>query len=184
MARRQALVALVLLVGCAPAERPPGAEAPASSQPMASAAAAPPRGKLVDLTHPFDEQTIYWPTENGFVLERGNNGRTEKGYYYAANRFQAAEHGGTHVDAPIHFFDQRNTVDKIELARLAGDAVVIDVVEKCAANRDYEICVADLRQWEEDHGRQLVDVIVLLRTGWARRWPDRGRDLGEGARGG
>jgi kynurenine formamidase len=73
------------------------------------------RGQLVDLTHPFDEQTIYWPTEEGFVLERGSNGVTAKGYYYAANRFRAAEHGGTHIDAPIHFFDQRHTVDQILL---------------------------------------------------------------------
>src|SRR5262245_3358318 len=45
-------------------------------------------GKLVDLSHPFNEQTIYWPTEEGFILERGKNGITDKGYYYAANRFR------------------------------------------------------------------------------------------------
>ena len=181
---RRATAALVFLLGCDQAAGPPEATAPASA-PVASGtvAAAPLAGKLVDLTHPFDEQTIYWPTESGFVLERGANGVTEKGYYYAANRFRAAEHGGTHVDAPIHFFDKRHTVDKIELSRLVGEAAVIDVSDKCRASRDYEISVADLRAWEEAHGRQLVDVIVLLRTGWSRHWPDRDAYLGTSARG-
>jgi kynurenine formamidase len=182
---------LVLLIaiwtGCRPAEpdtapAPSAATIPAEETPadLARLVAA---GTLVDLTHPFDGQTIYWPTESGFVLELGNNGPTEKGYYYAANRFRAAEHGGTHIDAPIHFHDQRNTVDQIELSRLVGEAVVVDVSAKCAADPDYEISVADLRAWEETHDRQLVDVIVLLRTGWSERWPDRQAYLGTDLRG-
>src|SRR5206468_3391653 len=135
-------------------------------------------GKLLDLTHPFNADTIFWPTEKGFLFEAGNNGVTEKGYYYAANRFSMAEHGGTHIDAPIHFFAGRHTVDEIELDRLIGEAAVIDVVEKCAADRDYLITVADLRAWEEQHGRQLIDLIVLLRTGYSRHWPNREKYLG------
>jgi kynurenine formamidase len=127
---------------------------------------------------PSTRTTIYWPTEEGFKLIRGPAGVTEKGYYYAANRFLAAEHGGTHIDAPIHFFRDRKTVDEIPLERLIGEAVVIDVTDACAANRDYEIGVDDLRGWEERHGRQLVDVIVLLRTGHGRHWKDHVRYLG------
>jgi kynurenine formamidase len=136
------------------------------------------RGRIIDLTHPFDEQTIYWPTEKGFQLLRGSAGVTEKGYYYAANRFQGAEHGGTHIDAPIHFFADRNTVDRIPLERLIGSAAIIDVTKRCAANRDYQIGIDDLRGWEEKQRRQFVDVIVLLRTGWSARWPNRAQYLG------
>ena len=91
--------------------------------------------RIVDLTHSFDNDTIYWPTEEGFRLIRGKAGVTQRGYYYAANRFTAAEHGGTHIDAPIHFFADRQTADQIPLERLIGDAVVVDVSESCAANR-------------------------------------------------
>ena len=134
---------------------------------------------MIDLTHSFDQKTIYWPTEQeGFQLIRGDAGITEKGYYYAANRFRAAEHGGTHLDAPIHFFEGRHTVDQIPLERLVGDGVVIDVIDACAEDPDYQIGVDDLRHWETKHGRQLVGVIVLLRTGWGRRWGDRKRYLG------
>lgn len=133
---------------------------------------------IIDLTHPFDGRTIYWPTEAGFDLIRGTAGVTEKGYYYSANRFAAAEHGGTHIDAPIHFFKGRQTVDQIPLERLIGEAAVVDVTKSCAEDRDYQIDVSDLRRWETEHERQLVDVIVLLRTGFGRHWKDRTKYLG------
>ena len=134
--------------------------------------------KLVDLTHTFDRETVYWPTESGFQLMRGPAGVTDKGYFYAANRFAAAEHGGTHIDAPIHFFADRQTVNQIPLRRLIGEAAVVDVSQACAADPDYQVTVGDLRMWETTHKRQLVDVIVLLRTGFGRHWPDRTRYLG------
>lgn len=131
-----------------------------------------------DLTHPFDQSTIYWPTEAGFKLEREAYGITEKGYFYASNRFIAAEHGGTHIDAPIHFSAERETVDQIPLRRLIGPGVCVDVSERCAADRDYLISVEDFQAWEEKTGESLTEKIVLLRTGYGRYWPDRGKYLG------
>ena len=61
------------------------------------------RAAWVDLTYPFDSTTIYWPTAKPFRLEVVSAQRTPAGYYYAANNFAAAEHGGTHLDAPVHF---------------------------------------------------------------------------------
>lgn len=132
----------------------------------------------VDLTHTFDKDTIYWPTEAGFELEKGPAGVTERGYFYVANRFRSAEHGGTHIDAPIHFFKGRSTVDQISLKRLVGDGVVIDVTKECEQNADFQIGVRELRKWEEENHRQLVDVIVLLKTGFGRHWKDRKKYLG------
>jgi kynurenine formamidase len=140
-------------------------------------------GRIVDLTHPFDERTIYWPTERGFELFRGPAGYTDRGYFYAANRFRAAEHGGTHLDAPIHFSEGRQTVDEIPLQQLIAAGVVVDVSSKCAANPNYQVSVEDLQAWERQHGRKLKDVILLLRTGWSRFWPDRAKYLGTEERG-
>lgn len=137
----------------------------------------------VDLTHAFDADTIFWPTEKGFQFDRGNNGPTPKGYYYAANRFTTAEHGGTHLDAPRHFSETGQTADEIPVDRFVGDAVVVDVTAQCAHDPDYEITPDDLVAWEAEHHRQLVDVIVLLKTGWASRWPDRRAYLGTELRG-
>jgi kynurenine formamidase len=137
--------------------------------------------RIVDLTHPFDKSTIYWPTESGFQFQEGNNGYTDLGYYYAANRFSSAEHGGTHVDAPIHFFENRETVDRIPLERLIGEAALVDVSKQCEQDPDYQTGIANLREWEERHERQLIDVILLLRTGFGRRWPNRKAYLGTDA---
>jgi kynurenine formamidase len=95
--------------------------------------------RTIDLSHTFDETTIYWPTEDGFRLLRGPAGVTEQGYYYAANRFMCAEHGGTHIDAPIHFWKGGQTVDQISLARLVGAAACVDVAHKC---RGRELSIA------------------------------------------
>ena len=165
---------VAIVVGCGPT---------ATSRPAACAAAAFAAGCWIDLTHAFGADTIYWPTEKGFVLEQEFAGPNPKGYYYAANRITTAEHGGTHLDAPRHFAAGRKTSDQIDPARLVGEAVVVDVIRQCAANPAYEITADDLVAWERDHGRQLVDVIVLLKTGWAAKWPDRGAYLGTAATG-
>src|SRR5437762_11636598 len=96
-----------------------------------------PKGRIADLSHPFDAQTIYWPTEQGFVLEKEQAGVTDKGYYYASNKFSAPEHGGTHIDAPRHFAANANTLDQVPLEQLMGSAILVDVTRQCEANRDY-----------------------------------------------
>ncbi len=140
-------------------------------------------GPALDLSHPFDASTLYWPTEEGFVLERGAEGVTEGGYFYAAHRFRAAEHGGTHLDAPIHFHAGGSTAERVPLTRLIAPAVVVDVSAACAANADYAVGVADLVAFEAAHGRIPDGAALLLRTGFAARWPDRARYLGTQLRG-
>jgi kynurenine formamidase len=135
-------------------------------------------GRLVDLTHPFDEKTVYWPTEEGFKLLRGPAGNTDAGYFYAANRFMAAEHGGTHIDAPVHFWEGGQTVDQLPLQRLVGPGACVDVSQKCAADRDYQVTVEDLEAWEAANKQSLNGRIVLVRTGFGRFWPDRAKYLG------
>jgi kynurenine formamidase len=140
-------------------------------------------GRIVDLTYAFDSETIFWPTEEGFVLEKGNEGVAEEGYYYAAHRFRTAEHGGTHIDAPIHFHADRPTVDEIPLDRLVGPAVLVDVSDRCAKDPDHRVSVADFEAWEKQHGPIPSASIVLIRTGFGRFWPDRKAYLGTDERG-
>ncbi|MDJ0868491.1 MAG: cyclase family protein [Myxococcota bacterium] len=154
---------------------------------VTAACAAPPAeravGSVIDLTHAFDADTIYWPTEEGFVLERGFAGRTEAGYYYEAHRFRSAEHGGTHLDAPIHFAEGRRALDEIPVEQLVGPGVAIDVSSACEADPDHAVTRAELEAWEGKHGRIPDGAIVLLRTGFGRHWPDRERYLGTAERG-
>lgn len=139
--------------------------------------------RIVDLSHAYDDTTIFWPTEKGFELEVGAAGQTEGGYWYTANRFRTAEHGGTHIDAPIHFGEHGLSVDEIPLEHLIGPAVVIDVTSACAADRDHRVDVADFAAWEASHGAIPTGAIVLLRTGFEQFWPDRVRYMGTAERG-
>src|SRR2546430_10392795 len=136
------------------------------------------RATWVDLTYAFDSTTIYWPTAKPFRLEVVSAQRPPAGYYYAANNFAAAEHGGTHLDAPVHFAEGKHTTDQIPVVQLVGPAYVIDVSRQAEAERDYRIASGDLEGWEQAHGRIPEGAIVLFRTGWGSRWPDRARYLG------
>jgi kynurenine formamidase len=134
--------------------------------------------KVVDLTHTYDANTIYWPTEKGFQWEKEVWGQTAGGYFYSSARFASAEHGGTHLDSPIHFAEGKPSVEQIPVRQLIGPALVVDVTASCAKNPDYLISPHDLSAWEAAHGRIPENSLVLFRTGWSARWPDKKRYMG------
>jgi kynurenine formamidase len=142
-----------------------------------------PPGDVVDLSHTYDETTIFWPTAERFRLDTVADGMTEGGYYYAANNLFTSEHGGTHVDAPVHFAKGAQTVDQLPLDRLVGTAVVIDVVQSSERDADYQVTTDDLQRAEREQGEIPAGAIVLIRTGFSQRWPDAARYLGTAERG-
>jgi kynurenine formamidase len=137
----------------------------------------------IDLTHDLSAESVFWPTADPFKMTTDFEGMTERGYYYSAYSFTTAEHGGTHIDAPVHFAEGRNTVDEIPLEQLTGHAVVIDVSDAVSKNRDHLISIADIEGWEQTHGKIPPASILLLRTGFGQYWPDAGRYLGTELRG-
>ena len=161
------LLILVLsgVIGCTPAKQDPFA------------------GKWIDLSHDFSDETIYWVTAEPFKRMTVAEGKTPGGYYYSAYNFSAAEHGGTHLDAPVHFAEGKKTADKIELTQLIGEGVVIDVSAKVAADRDYEITAGEIRDWEAVNGKIPEWAIILFRTGFAAKWPDKKAYLGTDQKG-
>jgi len=129
--------------------------------------------KLVDLTHPYNEDTIYWPTSpSKFELTELAYGETPGGWFYSANSLCTPEHGGTHFDAPIHFAAAGMPADAVPLENLVAPAVVIDVSAKARADRNYRLTVDDILGFERRHGRIAAGTIVLLRTDWSERWPN------------
>jgi kynurenine formamidase len=170
--RAIAALGLTLLLGILPLAI---AQSPAKSVPK-PAAIDP--SKVVDLTYSFDESTIYWPTAKSFEWKKESWGISPGGYWYAAARYAASEHGGTHIDSPIHFGQGKATVDEIPVSRLFGPAVVIDVSAASEEDADYRSRVADIESWEKQHGRIPDGAIVLVHTGWGKFWPDKKRYLG------
>ena len=167
-------VAAVQLSGCAAAtpdeQAPPP---PADPEEIAG-------WRMVDLSHAYAGDTLYWPTDtDGFRLDTLAEGETPGGYFYAAKAFATAEHGGTHLDAPFHFAEGGDDAASIPLDRLILPGIVIDVSEAAAADPDYLVTVEDITGWEEEHGQVPAGSAVLVRTGWAARWPDALAYLGD-----
>ena len=181
MSRERVLQAIAVLAlvaisnGCA--RRP---EAPPEIVPEPGAVFDLAAAEIVDLSHSYGEDTLYWPTApSKFELEVLVHGMTQGGFFYSANSISTPEHGGTHLDAPIHFAEGRWTTDEIPLERLIGPAVVIDISAQAAADPDYRLGGEDLFDWEAEHGLVPEGAIVLLRTGWSERWPDALAYLGD-----
>jgi kynurenine formamidase len=157
---------------------------PATSAPAAATPARPfPAGTVVDLSHTYDKTTVFWPTADAFRLETVADGMTPGGYYYAANNFFSSEHGGTHLDAPVHFAKGAHSVEQIPIERLLGVGYIVDVADRASANPDHQVTVEDIARAEAAQGPIPADAIVLLRTGFSTRWPDAARYLGTADRG-
>ena len=181
------LAALLLIVGsgCNASSDAPDTDDSASD----STAVAFPDGELVDLSHPFNDESIYWPTATQeFELTEEFVGETN-GYFYSSYVFTGAEHGGTHMDAPFHFAesaeaaDDQFTAEEIPVDQLIGPAVVVDVREQVANDRLYQVQVADFEAWENEHGSIPDGALVLLNTGSAQFYPDREAYMGTAERG-
>ena len=141
-----------------------------------------PKGQWIDLSHDFSDETIYWVTAEPFNRTTVAEGKTPGGFYYSAYNFSGAEHGGTHIDAPVHFAEGKKSIDQIELGQLISQAVKIDVSPK-ASDRDYLITVDDIKNWETANGKLPEWCIVLFQTGFAARWPDKKSYLGTDQKG-
>ncbi len=131
-----------------------------------------PSGKtrVLDLSYAINDRLVAWPGDEK-VFEAKVNATIEKNGYFTRS-FWMLEHYGTHLDAPAHFPPGKTTVDQIPVKQLFGPAVVIDVRAESGKDADFQLPAARVEDWEKRHGRVPEGAIVLLRTGWASRWPD------------
>lgn len=133
----------------------------------------------IDLTYPFDSTTLYWPNNVcGFQHKTDFDGITPGGFYYSSYSFCTPEHGGTHMDAPVHFAKGNHSVDQVALSTISGPAIVVDVSAAALKNRDYLISVEDLTQWEARNHPIDTGTIILFRTGYGQFYPDRAQYFG------
>jgi kynurenine formamidase len=151
---------------------------------LAAGCAAPPpeegsagidlaKARLVDLSYAYDETTIYWPTSpSSFELTELARGTAEGGYFYSAYSFATPEHGGTHLDAPVHFSETGRTAGDIPIRQLVARGAVIDMSDGASEDADARLDVETVRAWESRNGAIPEGTIVILRTGWGRRWAE------------
>lgn len=142
----------------------------------------------------------YWPTHQPFQHKVGNwftdvhtpaGNVSGRGGPYSTRWMAIDEHTGTHVDAPTHFIPPENSglphagpagsvsVDAVPLTQLMGPAAVCDVSELVAEHGQAGVSPLiepeHIVRWEREHGPVRAGDVVLLRTGWDRRYR-RGAD--------
>jgi kynurenine formamidase len=129
--------------------------------------------RVVDMTYAINGKLPAWPGDEK-TFEAQVVATPEKDGYLARS-FWMLEHYATHMDAPAHFPPGKFTLDQIPVAHFFGPAVVIDVREEVIKDPDYRLSAARIEKWEAAHGRIPSGAIVMMRTGWASRWPDQAR---------
>ena len=126
--------------------------------------------RVLDLSYAINDKLVPWPGDEKWFAAEVNASVEKNGYF--TRSFWMLEHYGTHLDAPAHFPPGKATVDQIPAKQLFGPAAVIDVRAEGAKDADYQLPATRVEDWEKRHGRIASGAIVLLRTGWASRWPD------------
>jgi kynurenine formamidase len=113
--------------------------------------------RIVDLTLPLENGLRGVSIESAKTLEKDG---------WNATTLHLYSHGGTHMDAPIHFGVSSQTIDQIPLGQCMGPAWLVDFPRIQARAL---IRVDDLGQVA---GKVREGDGLLLRTGWSRRVDD------------
>jgi kynurenine formamidase len=142
----------------------PVAVAAAGGGLFASGALAQGARRVVDMTHTVSEAFPTYFGEPGIGMEQNFN-FAEHGFNLFTMRVN--EHTGTHVDAPLHFSADGQSVDEILVENLVCPLVVVDIREKAASNPDAALTPDDLSAWIAAHGEIPPGACVALHSGWA-----------------
>ncbi|CAH2040489.1 unnamed protein product, partial [Iphiclides podalirius] len=128
------------------------------------------------LTYPFDNQTIYWPGGKDFEFTRKIENFNYDGSWYAANDFAASEHGGTHIDAPYHFFATGQHVGQIPLDKLIVPLIIADISSKVNDDPNFVLYKHHLDYLLNDNMGK--PCLIVFKFGWGKFAKDKKKYLG------
>ncbi|MCB0225931.1 MAG: cyclase family protein [Anaerolineae bacterium] len=116
--------------------------------------------QIVDLSVPIGEDTLSPPSVNlQFQMTSYHRGPG----FWQASKIEMLLHTGSHVDFTKHVQEDGETAVDVDLDRVFGPALVVDL---SFAEANHEISVADLEEHAPDI--QKGD-IVLVRTDWTEK---------------
>jgi kynurenine formamidase len=144
--------------------------------------------EVLDLTAPLTSTTpiLALPEQFGqtwpFALTEISR-YDEAGPAWYWNNISTGEHTGTHFDAPIHWVTGQDKLDvsQIPPASLVAPAAVIDVTAHAAADPNFLLEIAHVKEFEASNGPLPTGGWLLVRTGWDARSADSDMFLNGGA---
>ena len=130
----------------------------------------------VDMSYSYDSKTNYFPGHTRLKHTPVQSKMAPVGFSYYD--ILMSEHGGTHIDAPKHFYQKGKHLNEVLLDELIGPAVVVDISVHTAKDQDYQLSVGDLEAWEEKHGKIPDGAILFLYSGRGKDWANPDKFLG------
>lgn len=125
--------------------------------------------RTVDLTHPLSADIPIWQGDPAIEISPWASYRTE-GYFI--NRLTVGEHSGTHWSTPNTFIPGGRSADQFMPDDLILPAVGIDVREQVTADPDFQLTEGHIHTWEAQYSAIPTASLVILFTGWDKRWHD------------
>src|SRR6185369_13947707 len=125
--------------------------------------------RFVDLTHSFDPRSPVWSGFGQAKMTPAADPKTQRPYTIQEDGIRTTLYEfvgqyGTHVDPPAHFDENGITMDAIPLKQMILPLVVLDATPYLQKDPNHAFSVADLRAWEQKHGRIPRGSFVALRT--------------------
>jgi kynurenine formamidase len=77
------------------------------------------------------------------------------------------EHTGTHLDAPLHFSADGQSVAEIPIENLVAPLCIVDIKARAAEDPDAQVTPDDLKAWMSAHGDIPKGACVAMNSGWA-----------------
>jgi kynurenine formamidase len=119
--------------------------------------------KALDLTHTtwpefptfFNKQQLEIDTLTTLQKDGFNN-----------RKWHIVEHTGTHMDAPFHFSNDKESADRIPVESLVVPLVVINIAERAASDPDTQLTADDIKAWESKNGPLPERACVAMNSGW------------------
>ena len=121
-------------------------------------------GGVVDMSHLLSPEFPTFFGVPGIEINQAFN-FAESGF----NLFNLAinEHTGTHIDAPLHFSADGQSVDEIPVSNLVCPLAVIDIAAKAEDNADAQVTPDDLAAWISANGDIPDGACVAMHSGWS-----------------
>lgn len=133
-------------------------------------------GRVEDMTHELYHEFPTYFGEPGVSFEQKFNYAEHK-----FNLFQLTlnEHTGTHLDAPLHFSENGQSVSEIPVSNLVVPLCVIHIHDRAADNADAQVTPDDIKAWISRNGEIPDNACVAMHSGWENHLgSDKFRNVG------
>ena len=146
-----------------------GAAALAASVTSAKISLAQSSGKVVDLTHTYDDKFPTFDGKPGITMEKVVDFKKDG---YTIYKLTIFEHTGTHIDAPLHFTEAGTSVADLEPQSLVCPLCIIDIKSKAKDDANAMVMKADIEAWVSANGEIPKGACVAMNSGWAAKVGD------------